>query len=506
MIHYLGTVGVGMPDFLSKNVHQLLGRITKLGWLEEASNKDLPEQVKKFFIYPNPQITNFELATTGMQILNNLIMEMNTLTSRKTLTQHRKIAVSFRDQSLRVIFEMAVQVLTDLFQRKQQQQYPQNADKLLNDSLNVILNSLKFDFVGIFPDESTDDVGTVQVPATWRTMFEEGDVIGLFWNWYATLAYSEQLQCKVLQILVNMASVRRSLFTGDDERKAYLQKFLLGMEKLMQSSLGLGNHDTYHEYCRLLARLKANFQLNEFVACSNYQGWLDACVKFTQASFVNWQFSAPSVYYILNFWSRLIASKPYLKAEQPSYLETIVPEICKNYLVSRMELAKGIARDEAAAADNPLENEQHLEEQLESLPQLVYANYDQTGQVMQQLFDTVFNAYQQVKFKQSMFANYFTVVLVNNMNMKLSVEWSEIMGQLSWLVYISGCVLGKRYVSSSSSDDAEVMDANLSARCIKCIPLIHEQVDRITKTSMFSIELNLRKHRTTTIARYSRHK
>lgn len=35
--------------------------------------------------------------------------------------------------------------------------------KLCSEALGVVLASLKFDFVGIFPDESTEDVGTIQV-------------------------------------------------------------------------------------------------------------------------------------------------------------------------------------------------------------------------------------------------------------------------------------------------------------------------------------------------------
>jgi exportin-7 len=445
LLHYLGNNGINMPDTVSKAMLQLLGRITKLGWLDEPTNRELPDQVKKFFIQSN----NPNMAVVGMQILNSVINEMNTLTSRKSLTQHRKIAVSFRDSALRSIFETGIAALTEI--QRNPSGFP---EKFSAEALNLVLNCLKFDFVGIFPDESTDDIGTVQIPATWRPLFEENDIVTLFWKLYSMLSPASQV--KVLHILVHLASVRRSLFTGDDERKTYLVRFVNGIEQVLQNNFGLGSQECYHEFCRLLARLKANFQLNEFVACNNYNSWLEKCANFTVASFKNWEFSAPSVYYLLNFWSRLIASKPYLKSETPSHLETFVPEICKQYLLSRMDLAKGVVLNEAI--ENPLENEQNLEEQLESIPQLVHANYELSGGVMQSLFDPLLAQYQE------------------QLRVRAISKFNEVECQLAWLVYIIGAVIGKRYVSAGSSDDAEIMDANLSARCLRCIGLVNERI------------------------------
>ena len=106
----MGQNGPNLPNFVAQVIYQLLGRITKLGWLDEQGNRDLPEQIKKYFIQPrNPVIS-----TIGIQLLNSIIQEMNTLTSRKSLTQHRKIAVSFRDLSLRGIFETSIFTLKEV--------------------------------------------------------------------------------------------------------------------------------------------------------------------------------------------------------------------------------------------------------------------------------------------------------------------------------------------------------------------------------------------------------
>ena len=62
---------------------------------------------------------------------------------------------------------------------------------------------------------------------------------------------------------VRLASVRRSLFTGETERSAFLARLVTGTRDVLRSNQGLGEHANYHEFCRLLGRLKTNYQLSE---------------------------------------------------------------------------------------------------------------------------------------------------------------------------------------------------------------------------------------------------
>lgn len=64
------------------------------------------------------------------------------------------------------------------------------------------------------------------------------------------------------QVLVALGSIRRSLFSSDDERQAFLVRMLAGTLTILQTQRGLSEHENYHELCRLLARLKANLQLS----------------------------------------------------------------------------------------------------------------------------------------------------------------------------------------------------------------------------------------------------
>ena len=58
-------------------------------------------------------------------------------------------------------------------------------------------------------------------------------------------------------------------------------------------------HANYHEMCRLLARLKANYQLSELVASDSYREWISIVATFTIDSFNHWQWAANSVYQLV---------------------------------------------------------------------------------------------------------------------------------------------------------------------------------------------------------------
>ena len=150
--------------------------------------------------------------------------------------------------------------------------------------------------------------------------------------------------------------------TFQEERQAFLNRLVRGSLTVLRAQQGLTHHANYHEMCRLLARLKANYQvrgtttpsprpvrsyasrssqwcapspaslpyneqLSELVASDGYAEWISIVATFTIDSFHHWQWAANSVYYLLSLWSRLVASMPYLKGDTPSQLESFVPQV-----------------------------------------------------------------------------------------------------------------------------------------------------------------------------------
>ena len=60
--------------------------------------------------------------------------------------------------------------------------------------------------------------------------------------------------------------MRRSLFTNEAERANFLNHLASGTRELLKTQQGLAEHSNYHEFCRLLGRLKTNYQLSELVS------------------------------------------------------------------------------------------------------------------------------------------------------------------------------------------------------------------------------------------------
>ena len=62
---------------------------------------------------------------------------------------------------------------------------PQQEKVLGEYSLALIVRCLSFDFIGTNPDESTEDIGTIQAPTSWRALLQDSATTELFFDFYA---------------------------------------------------------------------------------------------------------------------------------------------------------------------------------------------------------------------------------------------------------------------------------------------------------------------------------
>ena len=105
----------------------------------------------------------------GLRILNELVTEMNYKNKNRSLTQQRKVSVSFRDVALLEVFEVALSMLNSLatraisFDALPPADVPRVHEMLLDNALSLLLGCLTYDFIGTNPDESTDDLSTLQI-------------------------------------------------------------------------------------------------------------------------------------------------------------------------------------------------------------------------------------------------------------------------------------------------------------------------------------------------------
>ena len=92
----------------------------------------------------------------------------------------------------------------------------------------------------------------------------------------------------------------------------FLQALMTGIQEIMRTKLGLEHEENYHEFCRLLGRLKASYQLSELVKVPLFAEWLELASSFTITSLQNWQYSMNSIHYLLALWGRFQTLLSYI--------------------------------------------------------------------------------------------------------------------------------------------------------------------------------------------------
>lgn len=388
----------------------------------------------------------------GVQLLSQLTCEMNQISeadANRSLTKHRKIASSFRDTQLFEIFQLSCNLLRTAYdQRKSLNFSDESQHELLKQLLRLAHNCLTFDFIGTSTDESSDDLCTVQIPTSWRPAFLEFSTLQLFFDLYGALPAT--LSPLALSCLVQIASVRRSLF-NNAERGKFLNQLVTGVREILQRPTGLTDPNNYHEFCRLLARLKSNYQLGELVMVDHYSESIQLMAKFTVESLQMWQFAPNSIHYLLSLWQRMVASVPYVKATEPHLLETYTPEVTQAYITSRLESVAVVIRD---GLEDPLDDTGMVTQQLDQLSVIGRCEYGKTCQLLVQLFDQAAQTYQDITSNLS--------------SAKIDVTIQE--GRLTWLVYIIGSAVGGR-VSFNSNDEHDAMDGELVCRVLQLMNL-----------------------------------
>jgi len=90
---------------------------------------------------------------------------------------------------------------------------------------------------------------------------------------------------QAMECLSQLASVRRSLFPNQETRQAFLHRVLTAVVTVLRGQQRLGEEENFHEFCRLLSRVKSNFQLGEMIKCGDvYQELIQLVAQFTVQS------------------------------------------------------------------------------------------------------------------------------------------------------------------------------------------------------------------------------
>lgn len=426
-----------LAPFVIQALTKLFAKITKIIWFDTKESQQIIPLVNQYFFQ-----VNTERQIVGVLLLSQLVQEINQVEGdpvlHRSLTRQRRISSTFRDTYLGEIFSLSCNVLQSSLTAATNNDRTPTRLKLIEVALKLTINCLSFDFIGTSPDESTsDDLPTVQIPSSWRRFFLEGSTLELFFKLYHTLSsVSDHIGCHALTCLVQMTSVRRSLF-GVQERLQFLNRIVAGVMGILENPSGLALPATYHEFCRLLVRFKANFQLTELTRSISYRKLIELIKDFTCNAFRGWC-EPNSIHYLLMLWQKLVASATYCKGLNEHHLDKYAPEIMRAYITYRLEGVTAVVRD---GQDDPLDDTPMLTQQLEQLSHISRQSFKVTGEFLKGIFEQTAKRYGELPVAPA--------------THEASVELRIIEGRLTWLTYIIGAAINGRLFAKCEEDCLE---------------------------------------------------
>ncbi|EPB72653.1 hypothetical protein ANCCEY_08247 [Ancylostoma ceylanicum] len=402
LLNLLGARSASLPPFIVTSLCQLFARITKQEWTYTDSSDHHPFHAPVSDLIATIDLNGGNQGMLALQLLSTLLTDFNSQAGMESVNKHRKGIALFRDSHIFEIFETSVSLLDTISQKDiSTLQMP-----FVLAVLDLCLNTLLFDFIGSLSDETSEDNYTI------------------------------------LHIGVQLASVRRTLFNGS-ERQTYLEHVVAGVKKVIENPDKLTEQPAFHEFCRMVSRLKTNFQLCELIKVPDYAALMRLLAQFTVESLRMMDLSANSTYFLLTFWQRMVTSVPYVRSSEDHLLNLYCPEIMTAFVESRLQNVERVVRD---GHDDPLEDQGATLQIMEHLSIICRCEYEKTARLLANAFDE--NAR----------------IMEAGPESDVRVHIAE--GRLVWLVTLIGtAVFGKTAVSNNEEHDK--MDGDLVARCLK---------------------------------------
>jgi exportin-7 len=476
ILSFLGSNSHTLMDFVVGVLSKLACRITKLGWFDHADHREIVKEVMVFLQGTVDQ------HIVGLRVLMNLVEEMNIPTTGRTMTHHRKTAVSFRDNSLFPVFQLAITTLQHLQSGNFSGMTDAQNKKMTTYALSVTTACLSFDFIGTNPEESPEDIGTVQVPSSWRSIVQDTTHMQLLFEFYSNTA--PPMSNLALESIVQLSSVRRSLFSGEKERIDFLNFLMKNVHSIMLEKKGLEHVENYHEFCRLLGRLKASYQLSELVRTPGFSDWLGLAVDFTIKSLENWEMSMNSIHYLLALWGRLVAALPYLKPEAndgqvfSQFLRQCVMQVVQSYIDIMLSSVDVVVESEGGVED-PLEDEGSLKEQMDRFPVLVRLQFDTVAQYLVTKCEETIGQYQGILGS-----------LQGAVSDQMAQQILVLEGRLTWLTHMIAAIVGcQSHSDNKKPGDDQLWDGQMSRYVFQLVQLIDYRLENSQGQAKCDIKL-----------------
>ncbi|PWA03128.1 hypothetical protein BB558_000697 [Smittium angustum] len=389
----------------------------------------------------------------ALQTLRIIVEEMSREQPQKRIQKQQRIVTGFKDKKLKLIMQAAVDIMKDILDDEKSRGISEKEKLLLLLESTLLQKEIySFDFVGLSNDESSDNNIALQIPATWRDIICDQNLLETYFEGYKKTSYP--INTQFMELLVYFSSFRRTIYT-EEGRKTFIWNMAQGIIDILNNSIGLDEVDNYHHMCRLLARLRTIHTMLEIEDKPIYEEFLDSVTRFSLTGLSLWEWSSSSVSPLLTFWVKACSSKDYISTQKGSTnnldekIRSMFQQIVTSYLISLVSMAtKSIS--ESDQIDIPLENEDEITDQLAMIATIARVVYSQCVQTLMQAINSIASQYQNIISTGTSQTNAIFIYEA----------------QLSWLLNAAGAFIAARKPYQSPAED-EDLDAEMIAAVIK---------------------------------------
>jgi len=437
----------------------LVCRTTKLLWIESPEDEDF---VKAVFAMVDQDLKSHCIA---LKIFDELINEMNEITRGRTITQHRRAAIAFKNKHMLNVFQISLNSMKESYKAYSEGSMGNNdgVETILELSLKLSYSCLSFDFIAASPDETLEDPAANQLPSSWvDTMINHTNTEIFLSILFSTKTTNFWSLC--LKNLGRLASTRRSLFSAEQKDK-FFRTIIDGFAMIAQKDYLFTDPEEVFNFTVCLHKLHVNYPLSDLVKNPENSKWLECLAKIC-ASFIVEQSKEPDnnhavLNYIISIWAKLSGDSSYTK-EFNTTIEDCVELVMETYIREQLRNAREL-EFENYNLNCPLETGSTeinpTVDILDQFPRLFRHSYARNLKKLIPRFQEIMEYYQ-------------SITAGNMMSPKeMKARFTEGEGQVAWIIVTSASIV---HLRSYQSEEKEALDTELTVNMFRLIKVIND--------------------------------
>lgn len=289
---------------------KLCARVWRLNWFDIPYNLDPNDTIKDAGSDDKLSLIEVSLdiikthdnlyhITTACNLLIEIIHDMTVSDGSVNIAKEKKIANMLKEHHLLHIFTASVDTAKKFLNTDMpgDQSVSKN---LLNTSLRLCLSTLSFNYTTLYYDEASEDLAPIPLKSTWSDALHFAP---LFFQLYKR--FPAPYSTKALEVLVYLVSIRSIVLKTEEAQIDYLKSLFTNIGEILEKAIGFDNHMNRHNFCRLLARLKNNYRLDQFGRTKMMKPIFELYSNFCVNLFKSYETDLSTAFYVFNFWNKV---------------------------------------------------------------------------------------------------------------------------------------------------------------------------------------------------------